>query len=127
MINSLVVILSLALLLSIGINIFLIWYLMGLTRTVMFFSENLNDLLDIIKDFASHLKSVYELETFYGDETLHSLLQHSQDLVQQFEKFDEIIYLAEEPEEDEMDEQEDDFGPDTDQKEEIPSQVGFQL
>ena len=134
MINSLVVILSLILLLSVAINVFFVWYLIGLTRTIMFFSENLNDLLDLIKDFASHTKSIYELETFYGDETLHGLMQHSRDLVQQLEKFDEIIYLAEEePKEDDMDEQEDEPEPDAstpeseDQEKKIPSQIRFQI
>jgi len=98
----------------------------------MFFSENLNDLLDAITDFGTHVKSVYELETFYGDETLHTLMRHGENLVQQFEKFDEIIYLAEETsEEDDMNEQEDgtdtEYPDETTEEKKNPTQVRFQL
>jgi hypothetical protein len=112
--TSSLIILSLVLLLSVAANFFMAWYSIRITRTAMHFSENLNDLLDILKDFAAHIKSVYELETFYGDETLHGLMQHGQTIVEQLEKFDEIIYLAEEPqEEDDVNEQEEEFEPDT--------------
>ena len=108
MINLSIVALSLILLFSVLINIFFVWYLSRLTEMLMFFSGNLNDLLDILADFSGHIRSVYELETFYGDETLHNLLLHGEKVVQQVEKFEEIIYLTEdeEPIEDDVDEQE---------------------
>jgi hypothetical protein len=74
---------------------------------LMFFSENLSDLLILLDDFSGHLKSIYELETFYGDETLHSLLRHSKEIIESIEEFEEIISLSEEDEfeGDEMDEE----------------------
>ena len=33
-----------------------------------------------IEEFSEHLKTVYEMETFYGDETLRGLLEHTGNL-----------------------------------------------
>jgi hypothetical protein len=105
------IVLSVVLFLSILVNVFLLWYHRGLTSRLIFFSENTNILLDMIEEFAQHVRSVYELETFYGDQILHSLLQHAQQLVEDLEKFDEIIYLTEEEEADIDDETEEDGAP----------------
>jgi hypothetical protein len=53
----------------------------------------------MVDEFTEHVRSVYEMETFYGDQTLHGLLQHGSQLIEDLEKFDEIIYLTEEEEE----------------------------
>lgn len=103
--STIIIILSALLVISAALNVFALWYSIRITKTVMFFSENLADLDALLDDFASHLTSIYHLETFYGDETLHSLLRHSQELVQQLERFDEIIHLSEDPEEEYMDEE----------------------
>tara|TARA_R110002020_G_scaffold241737_2_gene454987 strand:- start:781 stop:1191 length:411 start_codon:yes stop_codon:yes gene_type:complete len=120
MTNITIAILSMFLLFSVATNFFFVWYLSRLTKTLMFFSENLNDLLDILTDFAAHVRSVYGLETFYGDETLLNLMQHGESVVEQMEKFEEIIYLAEneETKEDDVDEQE----LDPDEREASPSE-----
>ena len=47
------------------------------------------------------LKSVYELETFYGDETLRHLLRHAQDLTSVFDQYN--LYSDEELEEEVLD------------------------
>ena len=127
--NVLILILSVILLFSILINVFFLWYLSNLTKKLMFFSENLNDLLDIIENFTSHIKSVYELETFYGDITLHNLMQHGESVVQQLEKFEDIIYLTEEDiEEDDVNGQEPEPTPeDSAEEKKIPAQIRFQI
>tara|TARA_B100000963_G_scaffold190874_1_gene166009 strand:- start:260 stop:640 length:381 start_codon:yes stop_codon:yes gene_type:complete len=40
-------------------------------------SDNVGDLVEIIESYRGHLKSVYELDSFYGDETLKGLLEHT--------------------------------------------------
>jgi carboxylesterase type B len=112
------------------------WYAIRATRTIVYFSENLNDLLDLVENFAIHTKSVYELETFYGDQTLHGLMMHAQDMVEQLEKFDEIIYLTENNEEGDLYDQEEQIEPDTNsgnyteahqEEKSNPTQIRFQL
>ena len=96
MIENLVIILSLVLFISVALNVFVIWYSIRMTGTLVYFSENMNDLLDILQNYASHVKSVYSLESFYGDQVLQNLLRHSEDIVEQIETFEEVLYLTEE-------------------------------
>ena len=49
-----------------------------------------------MEEYQIHLKSLYEMEMFYGDETLGFLVQHAQDLAEQFEMFEQIFTLTEE-------------------------------
>ena len=113
MIDTLHVALGTALIVSAAITFFAVWYSIRLSRTLIYFSENMNDLLDMLDNYAKHVKSVYSLESFYGDQVLHNLLKHSRDIVEQIESFDEILYLTEE-QGDQMNEQEEQIEQDYD-------------
>ncbi len=113
MFDILTIVLAAALMISITITSFVIWYSIRLSRTLIYFSENMNDLLDMLSDYSNHVKSVYGLESFYGDQVLHNLLKHSRDIVEQIESFDEILYLTEE-QGDQMNEQEEQIEQDYD-------------
>ena len=108
MINNLTLILMAALMLSMITTVFSVWYAVRVSRTLIYFSENMNDLLEVLSDYSNHVKSVYGLESFYGDQVLHNLLKHSQNIVEQIETFEEILYLTEE-EGELMNEQEEQF------------------
>ena len=97
MIDTTIILLCLAgfLLASVLLNIFFMWYLRGLIGTLNFFSDNLEDLLEILDKFRDHLESVYGLETFYGDQVLHNLVLHSRQVAEQIEEFGEIIIFSE--------------------------------
>ena len=99
MIDTAIFILIMSLIISLAVAIFFIWHSIRLSRMLMYFSENTNDLLDSLTDYTEHVKSVYSLESYYGDQVLHNLLKHSQNIVEQIEMFDDILYLAEEEEE----------------------------
>ncbi len=98
MFNTLTVTLIVSLIVCLVIVAFTTWYAIRLSRTLMYFSENMNDLLDSLDEYSNHVKSVYGLESYYGDQVLHNLLKHSQNIVEQIEMFDDILYLAEETE-----------------------------
>jgi hypothetical protein len=66
--------------LSIAINVALLWYGFILLKKVIYVSGNTNEIIDAVEGFRSHLDGVYELELFYGDETLKSLLDHTGEL-----------------------------------------------
>tara|TARA_R100000234_G_scaffold40732_1_gene24389 strand:- start:2539 stop:2823 length:285 start_codon:yes stop_codon:yes gene_type:complete len=74
----------------------LFWYCRKLTNQFVFFSENMVELENRLMLFSDHLKGIYELETFYGDETLEGLLKHSKDLMQLVEDFNDNFTLDEE-------------------------------
>ena len=59
------------------------------------FSEELGDLQQMINAFANHVKGVYELEMFYGDETLKSLMDHAVSFREQIDTFEYIYSLTE--------------------------------
>ena len=108
MTNTLIIFLVALLLVCLIIIGFATWYSIRLSKTLMYFSENMNDLLDSLAEYSNHIQSVYGLESYYGDQVLHNLLRHSQNIVEQIEMFDDILHLAEETEQEgeEMYEQE---------------------
>jgi hypothetical protein len=83
--------LILALSVSVIINIGLVIYLRGVLLRLLYVSEELGDLQDMVNSFAGHLKKVYELEMFYGAQTLQALMDHAISFNEQLETF-EFIY-----------------------------------
>jgi hypothetical protein len=93
--SRLEIILSAVLFFSVLLNIGLIIYVRAAIIRLLFVSEELGDLQHMINAFAKHLKIVYELEMFYGDETLKSLLHHAVSFNEQLETFEYIYSLTE--------------------------------
>ena len=81
--------------LSIIFNIGVFLYARGAISRLLFVSEELGDLQNMINVFAKHLKAVYELDSFYGDETLRNLLNHAISFNEQLETFEHIYSLTE--------------------------------
>jgi len=71
------ILLGLGLLISVGANILLVRLASWQSRDLTIVSDNLGDLVEIIENYGKHLKKVYELDSFYGDETLKFLLDHT--------------------------------------------------
>ena len=66
--------------LSVILNLFFAWYGFLLIRKVLYVSSNTTEVLVAIERYKEHINGVYELETFYGDDTLKSLLDHTGEL-----------------------------------------------
>ena len=84
---------------SIVFNVFFIWYIRNLLSQLYFVANNMSDLVDETISFRDHLSSVYELETFYGDETLAGLLAHVGQYSETLSDFEEIYALLDEEDE----------------------------
>jgi len=84
---------------SIVFNVFFIWYIRNLLSQLYFVANNMSDLVDETISFRDHLSSVYELETFYGDETLAGLLVHVGQYSETLSDFEEIYALLDEEDE----------------------------
>ena len=104
--SRLEIILSALLFLSSIFNVGILIYTRNVVAKLLFVSEELGDLQDMVDSFAKHLKVVYELEMFYGDETLQHLLHHAVSLNEHLTTFEEIYSLTEEPHSDETEEPE---------------------
>ena len=112
--SRLEIILSAILAISMILNVGLVAYTRAAIIRLLSLSEELGDLQEMVNAFASHLKIVYELDSFYGDETLSSLLQHAISFNEQLETF-EYIYLLTAPETQEgitLDDEEEETPPD---------------
>ncbi len=83
------------LLLSILLNIFLMWYARNTLSNLLYLSDNLGLLYEVISAYNLHLKEVYELERFYGDPTLSYLLEHTNAVREELEGYEEIFLLSE--------------------------------
>tara|TARA_R100000008_G_C3550099_1_gene149899 strand:+ start:253 stop:597 length:345 start_codon:yes stop_codon:yes gene_type:complete len=79
---------------SVALNVFLILYLRWLLKNFTFLSENMQNLLETAEGFTKHLSAVYELETFYGDETLHNLLTHARQVVEEIGVYKDIYTMT---------------------------------
>tara|TARA_R110000824_G_scaffold45728_2_gene132061 strand:+ start:8423 stop:8782 length:360 start_codon:yes stop_codon:yes gene_type:complete len=106
--NRLELILSAVMTLSLLLNIGLFIYARAAIVRLLAVSEELSDLQRMVDSFARHLKTVYELDSFYGDETLHGLLEHAISFNEQMDTFDYIISLTEEAQEENTEEPTDD-------------------
>tara|TARA_R110000751_G_scaffold201825_1_gene306513 strand:+ start:200 stop:508 length:309 start_codon:yes stop_codon:yes gene_type:complete len=84
------------LILSLVANIGLLWFCYKSLQQIRTYDNELTETVDIIKNFNSHLKGVYEMEMFYGDETLRHLLRHATDIIEVFDSYN--LYSDEEEE-----------------------------
>ena len=100
------------LVLSVLLNMFLVWYMYTLLKKLLFVSDNIGGFLEGLESFSEHLESVYSMETYYGDATLERLLEHSRELVKEIGAYEEIYALTQEDlsEAEEQEEQEEQEG-----------------
>lgn len=71
------IVLIIALLLSVVANVVLTRLALFQSQELANVSDNLGDLVEIITNYGNHLRDVYQLDSFYGDETLKGLMTHT--------------------------------------------------
>jgi len=94
-INTIIISLSALALVSIILNVGLVWYTRQAIKRLVFVAGNMLDLRTMVNNFESHLENIYKLENYYGDETLKFLLDHAKDLSQQLGDYKDIYTLVE--------------------------------
>ena len=102
--NRVEMVLSIMLLVSVGINILLFVYSRTITDRLARIAVEIVDLRETVTSFANHLKSVYELEMFYGDQTLQALMDHARSFRDYMDQF-EYVYILDEEEQEEPEEE----------------------
>lgn len=90
MINWYEILIVLLFITSILVNVVLVRYIRENIVKVFVISEESAELFTRLDSYREHLKSVYELPTFYGDETLSSLLEHTGDMAKYFLKYENV-------------------------------------
>ena len=97
--------LIIALFLSIVANLLALWYIRKLLAKILFVSQNLTDLVDLLATYRNHLKRIYSLDMFHGDETIKFLIKHTNSLLDVLEDYSDIYKLTEPLELDDEDEE----------------------
>ena len=97
---SSVIILSIVLAMSLIFNGIMYWYSRQLTAKLAFIYDNIGDVSEIIANYRVHLKSVYSMEMFYGDETLQFLMDHTRSIGSLLEDYEDPEFFVEEFEDD---------------------------
>ena len=78
------------------LNVVFYWLIREQSSRLSIVADNSSDLIELISSFRDHVKAVYSLDSFYGDETLGGLLEHSRalNLILE-EQYGDIAALAE--------------------------------
>ena len=95
--NRVLIVVSLFLILSVSLNVVLVFYSRNIVRRLKIIADEIGDLRDASGAFATHVKRVYELEMFYGDQTLQALMDHARSFREYMDTFD-YIYITDEQE-----------------------------
>tara|TARA_Y100000034_G_scaffold93791_1_gene113566 strand:- start:5156 stop:5461 length:306 start_codon:yes stop_codon:yes gene_type:complete len=82
--------LIISLVLSLALNILFLWYIRKILYKLLFVSDNIDELLESARNFSEHLERIYNMETYYGDEVIKNLVEHSKGLVIELGEFEKI-------------------------------------
>ena len=93
---SSIVILSIVLAVSLIFNGLMYWYSRQLTQKLSFIYDNIGDVSELITNYRTHLKSVYSMDMFYGDETLKFLIDHTRSIGVLLEDYEDPEFFVEE-------------------------------
>ena len=79
---------------SVIANFIAFYYIRVVLGKLLYVGENLSDLVELITNYRNHLKTVYDMETFYGDETLKFLIEHTKSLHGLLEEYEDVYSIA---------------------------------
>ena len=82
--------LTIVLLGSLGCNLLAAVYIRDILGRLGWLTQNLANLTQLIRGFQNHIRSVHELEKFYGDEDLKLVVQHTTDLIEVMDDYLEV-------------------------------------
>ena len=88
--------------------LFCIFYIRYLLKKLVFFAENIDNLREEVEEYSVHLESLYEMEMFYGDETIQGMIEHTKHVLKRIEDFEEFYSLLPNSNENKEEEEESD-------------------
>ena len=77
--------------LSVILNISFVWYLQKLLRRFLAFQDELDEFSIRLEEYHGHIDIIYNLERFYGDDTLKNLLVHSKSIADECKQFQSFL------------------------------------
>ena len=80
---------------SILLNLTLMWYIYKLLKNLIDIEDQFMDIKTKLIEFATHLKAINKVESFYGDPTITALIEHMKKLAQDIEEYSKIMVVYE--------------------------------
>tara|TARA_B100000963_G_C22165700_1_gene467980 strand:- start:124 stop:414 length:291 start_codon:yes stop_codon:yes gene_type:complete len=76
---------------SVVLNVFFVWYVIKLLRRFLSFQDELDEFSLKLEEYHGHIDIIYNLERFYGDDTLKNLLVHSKGIADECKQFQSFL------------------------------------
>jgi hypothetical protein len=92
--TTLETILIIALLVSVIANSLAFWYMRRVLPGFIYTSQNLEDLTTLVANYREHLRNIYEMEMYYGDETIKHLMSHTTSLLEILEDYEDVYSIT---------------------------------
>lgn len=87
-------ILETLLLVFIAITFVLAFYSVRLARRMFVVGTNLEALYNMMYAFRTHVEQIHESEMFYGDQTLQALIDHSKEMLDEMDKYEDLMQIV---------------------------------
>ena len=81
--------------LSILINALLGWYIYKLLRNLILIEDQFLEMKSKLLEFATHLRAINKVESFYGDPTITALVEHMKRLAGDIENYSQVMVVFE--------------------------------
>ena len=91
---------------SVLLNVVVIWYIYKLLKNMIDIEESFYDIREKLIEFATHLRGINKVESFYGDPTITALIEHMKSLANDIEEYSKVMVVFEDDMEDLKDDDE---------------------
>ena len=85
---------------SVLLNIVLSWYIYKLLKNLLQIEDGFQEIKTKLIEFATHLKGINKVESFYGDPTITALIEHMKRLSNDIEEYSQVMVIYEDDMED---------------------------
>ena len=79
---------------SILINILGVWYVSKILSKLLYTSDNLGDLYLTLRVYEEYVDELFQMDMFFGEPVIEGLIDRTQMVRQELEKFEEIYNLT---------------------------------
>lgn len=77
----------LVLFLSVALNCFLIWYIFNMLRLNALIYESVRLMKERVVAYGNHIGKINGMETYYGDTTIQSMVEHTNQVINNLDEF----------------------------------------
>ena len=87
---------------SILLNLIFGWYVYKLLKNMIDIEDQFQEMRTKLIEFATHLKGINKVESFYGDPTITALVEHMKKLAQSIEEYSQVMVIYEDDVEEDL-------------------------